>query len=388
MRITWSVLTAAIAALPLAAGAQEALSGVYIGAAAGVGLRHDVGLTNAQALAAQVMRQVAPVRGDSGNRGETKVGPAAAVSLGYGFGNGLRVELEGTGRRNELDGVRLNGQTLRSTSGWVGNYGPMVNLLYERSLGQPLGLPLSAYIGGGGGYLLADYRKLGGTTANGRTLVDLHGSSWALAYQGIAGVALALDGITPGLALTTEYRYLGLADNKVKALVQDRVSPAAVRRAEVKVTDNGTHTVLVGLRYAFGAAGSPLNPPPSAPLVQPPPAPSLPVPVARTFIVYFAYNNAVLDGAARQVVAEAAENVRRGGTSRVEVVGHTDTAGTPPYNERLSLRRAQVVATELARRGVPRAGMDVAGFGEYQLAVQTADGVREPRNRRVEIVLR
>ena len=71
----------------------------------------------------------------------------------------------------------------------------------------------------------------------------------------------------------------------------------------------------------------------------------------------------------------------------VEVNGFTDTSGTSEHNQRLSEDRAYAVADELARDGVDRRRIQAQGYGESRLAVPTPDGVREPRNRRVEIVL-
>jgi outer membrane protein OmpA-like peptidoglycan-associated protein len=69
------------------------------------------------------------------------------------------------------------------------------------------------------------------------------------------------------------------------------------------------------------------------------------------------------------------------------VNGYTDSSGTPKYNQALSLRRANTVANELVKDGVARGEIDIKGFGETHPLVPTADGVREPQNRRVEIIL-
>ena len=71
---------------------------------------------------------------------------------------------------------------------------------------------------------------------------------------------------------------------------------------------------------------------------------------------------------------------------QIQVTGYTDRSGSPGYNQRLSERRANAVAEALARLGVPRSDMVVAGRGENDNRVPTAAGVREPQNRRVEIV--
>jgi outer membrane protein OmpA-like peptidoglycan-associated protein len=74
--------------------------------------------------------------------------------------------------------------------------------------------------------------------------------------------------------------------------------------------------------------------------------------------------------------------------TRIEVAGHADRSGTPAYNQKLSLRRAQTVAAELVRLGVAQNEIDIEAFGDTHPLVPTAAGVREPQNRRVEIVLK
>ena len=76
-----------------------------------------------------------------------------------------------------------------------------------------------------------------------------------------------------------------------------------------------------------------------------------------------------------------------GGVTRIAVTGHTDTSGAPAYNMALSLRRANAVKDALVREGIPASVIAVTGRGETQLLVQTGDNVKEPQNRRVEIVL-
>jgi len=109
---------------------------------------------------------------------------------------------------------------------------------------------------------------------------------------------------------------------------------------------------------------------------------------ARSFLVFFDFDRADLTPRAREIIAQAAQASRSQQTTRIEVAGHADRSGTPQYNQGLSQRRANNVAAELVRNGVPRGAISVAAFGESRPLVPTADGVREPQNRRVEIVLR
>jgi outer membrane protein OmpA-like peptidoglycan-associated protein len=89
---------------------------------------------------------------------------------------------------------------------------------------------------------------------------------------------------------------------------------------------------------------------------------------------------------ARSIVKEAADNSTRVQYTRLEVNGYTDTSGTPRYNKGLSERRARAVAAELVRDGVPQSAITVQGLGDTNLLVPTGSGVREPQNRRVEII--
>jgi len=103
------------------------------------------------------------------------------------------------------------------------------------------------------------------------------------------------------------------------------------------------------------------------------------------YMVFFPWNKATLAEEDRQVIANAVAEYRQTGNARVTVTGHTDTSGSAAYNLELSQRRAEAVAAEMIRQGVPAGEIETIGRGEEDLLVPTADGVREPRNRRVVI---
>ena len=103
--------------------------------------------------------------------------------------------------------------------------------------------------------------------------------------------------------------------------------------------------------------------------------------------VFFAFNSTTLDPQARQTINQAAVDWRRTGTAQISVIGHTDTSGSSEYNQRLSERRADAVQAALIEEGVPAGSIVTLGRGQEDLLVPTADGVREPENRRVEIVV-
>jgi outer membrane protein OmpA-like peptidoglycan-associated protein len=117
-------------------------------------------------------------------------------------------------------------------------------------------------------------------------------------------------------------------------------------------------------------------PPPAAP---PPPAPL-------NYMVFFNFNRSDLTADAQAIVKTAADNAVKSKPTRITLTGHTDTVGSDAYNMRLSMRRAQSVQKELVHDGVPGDEIAIFGKGKRELLVPTADGVKEPQNRRVQIV--
>ncbi|MDF3072618.1 MAG: ompA, partial [Alphaproteobacteria bacterium] len=117
----------------------------------------------------------------------------------------------------------------------------------------------------------------------------------------------------------------------------------------------------------------------------PPPAPAL-VP-KKNYIVFFDFDRSNITADAQRVIDEAASAAKAGNSARVQLTGHTDRSGSEQYNMALSLRRGEAVKQALIARGIPANSIFIIGRGENQPLVPTADGVREPQNRRVEIVL-
>lgn len=104
-------------------------------------------------------------------------------------------------------------------------------------------------------------------------------------------------------------------------------------------------------------------------------------------MVFFDWDRSNLSPQAVQTVQQAAAAFKTRGSARITATGHTDTSGPESYNMALSLRRANSVKNQLVRDGVPAQAIQVVGRGEANPLVPTGDGVREPQNRRVEIVL-
>jgi OmpA-OmpF porin, OOP family len=367
MNFKKTLLAATLLSLPMAATAQAQswdplVRGVYVGA--GAGFNYLMGSSDT-------------IAGRSVDVG-FEWGFAGVLSVGYGFGNGLRLELEGSYRQNDVDNIKASGiGTLPRASGTAATYGIMFNALYDFRVG-----PVMPYVGAGVGMAFADWNDVGfgqRTAAGNAANLSFGGDSSTFAYQAILGVALPIDSV-PGLALTAEYRFLGTAqvelDGRANGVVQFGGQRIADRSTFSYSADNYNHSIMFGVRYNFGRTAAPV----AAAAVAPAPA--------RTFLVFFDWNRADLTARARQIIAEAAQARTRQAVTRIEVNGHTDTSGSARYNQGLSERRAAAVAAELVRLGVPRGEITTRGFGQNQLLVPTPDNVREPQNRRVEIVLR
>jgi OmpA-OmpF porin, OOP family len=261
-----------------------------------------------------------------------QTGWAAGGVIGYDF-VGPRVELEGVYRQNQT-GVAvggLNGGTQ------IGQLGILANLLYDFAPGSVI----TPYVGAGAGIGFVD-----GTSSL---------SSTVFAYQGIVGLGWNVD---TNFRVNLDGRYYGTSNPTINGVGWS----------------NSNFSVMLGLQFKFGAA----------PEVAPPPPPPA---VAPSFMVFFDWDRSNLSAQALNTIKQAAGAYKAKGNARITATGHTDRSGPESYNMALSLRRANAVKDALVREGVPATAISVVGKGEADPLVPTADGVREPQNRRVVIVL-
>jgi outer membrane protein OmpA-like peptidoglycan-associated protein len=106
------------------------------------------------------------------------------------------------------------------------------------------------------------------------------------------------------------------------------------------------------------------------------------------FVLYFEKDSDTLTPPSARQYQAVFTDIKRRPVYEVEVIGHTDTLGNPPHNQQLSMSRAVMIRDRLVRDGISPKSISVAGRGQLDLAVPTADQVAEPRNRRVEITVR
>jgi iron complex outermembrane receptor protein len=134
------------------------------------------------------------------------------------------------------------------------------------------------------------------------------------------------------------------------------------------------------IKYRFGGPSEPEAEP--AAYVPPP----VQAPAPKSYLVFFDFNKSDLTPEARDIVDTAARNAETAKVTELTVTGHTDTVGSDAYNMRLSRRRAESVAAELEKHDIPASEIEIVAKGKRDLLVPTKDGVREPQNRRVQIV--
>jgi len=277
---------------------------------------------------------------------------------GYELGP-WRFEEEYEYRENDLRSFNRLGGNVPGARGDRESHAIMTNLLYDFNLGWPV----TPHIGGGLGAVdVIDHVHSPGLGRIARS------DDWELGYQAIGGVRY---NVSPQIAVDLDYRYLATTD----ASFRQAAGGARYR------SGYDTHNVVLSAVYRFAP------PPPPPPIAVPMAAPAPPPPsTARVFLVFFDWDRDTITPEGMQIVQQAADAYKAGGSVRLQVTGYTDRSGSPGYNQRLSERRANNVANALARLGVARSDMAVSGRGENDNRVPTANGVREPQNRRVEIV--
>jgi OOP family OmpA-OmpF porin len=307
-------------------------------------------------------------------------------NIGYDFG-AFRAEFEVGYKNNKTNHINVNTGGLPALPFGNGTQSPpagsyqsdgtsrilsfMTNGLVDFG-GSQVG-SIGGFVGGGVGVARVKQNNYAIVTGGN---VFVNDSDTRFAWQLLAGVYKPL---TPHVDLGLKYRFFNVQN----------VRTFAVTGAELDSRFR-SHSLLVNLTYRFGQDAAPPPPPPPAPLpVAPTPAPLPPCPPAAVtpgpFLIFFDWDRSVITPEAAAILDRAAEQYASTGQTSVMLAGYADKSGKPDYNLALSQRRADAAKRYMAGKGVAEGVINTEAFGETHPLVETADGVREPQNRRVEI---
>lgn len=107
-----------------------------------------------------------------------------------------------------------------------------------------------------------------------------------------------------------------------------------------------------------------------------------------SFLLYFESNSTILTIQSHELMSQILASIKFRESVDISVVGHTDRAGSRSYNLKLSNRRAETIRDLLVERGVSAKYLQMTSHGEGNLLIDTPDNVAEPKNRRVEVIVR
>ena len=225
--------------------------------------------------------------------------------------------------------------------------------------------------------------------------------------RSIASFGLAAGMMSTGALAAPASPLLQMGNAELKGTLKSRydTAVAAVGDASLRVAQDSRWTWAVeaknqcGIALGFIKSGTKdadsinkcddfvarLSAPPPPPVPTAASAPPALDCTAPAVSIFFDWNmdTPLPEGAA--TVSQITQSAAQCGWTRFGVTGYTDTSGGKGYNDALSLRRAQNVAGLMSQGGIAMDAMTVSGLGETQLKIETADNVREPMNRRVEV---
>jgi OmpA-OmpF porin, OOP family len=310
-----------------------------------------------------------------------KTGFNVAGELGYDFGMfrtgfELGYQRAGLGDVNNFAGIAAVGTNGLNT-GNAGNLSAlsfMLNGLFDFGASDSW----TGSVGGGVG--IAQYKASKFVTGTRAAFLD--DSDTGFAWQILAGVRKA---ISDNVDLNLGYKYFNIP----------KINTVTTFGAPLR-TKLATHSLMLGFTYNFGGeeASAPAPVPVAAPepapvpaaVVEAPAPPPPPPPAPGPFIIFFDWDKSVITPEADKILTDAAEAFKSTGQASLQLAGHADKSGTDGYNEALSGRRSSAAIKRLVALGVPESAISSSSFGEGKPLVDTADGVREPQNRRVEIM--
>ena len=341
----------AMTLLPLASHAK--MPELYVSGSAGFSFLEKNNLHEQEQV--QLISNMPEVKYNTGYRAE--------FAIGHHYYNGVRSEIE-LGLQSNYAKVNATNPSYPGSyhSGDTRSFTVMGNVLYDFLRDAAF----TPYIGMGAGVADVHFRNI--QPVGGSSIDD---STYEPAIQFIAGASYAINS---KVSVFTNYKFLTAYNGSFHT--EDGNTKVDARY--------NSHAIMLGLRYNIGGP-EPVVLREAAPekvITSIPPA-TLP---EKNYQVFFDFDKSTVTPEAVKILQEAAAGAHSGNVIRITATGHTDTMGTNKYNQRLSDKRAEAVKKELVKLGVTDKEIVTVGKGKKDLLVPTGDGVREPQNRRVEIV--
>jgi outer membrane protein OmpA-like peptidoglycan-associated protein len=190
----------------------------------------------------------------------------------------------------------------------------------------------------------------------------------------VAAVAILVAGGTvPVLGQDSEFAMFGTGPDRVCNTLAEKDGDPVMQKADeaMAVFTKGTFDCPEAEVVAEVAVVEPAAPPPE--------------PLPERGVVFFDFDRAELNASGETTMGDIIDDIKDRELGGITVAGHTDTAGPPDYNMALSQRRANTVAAELIKAGIPARIVTTEWFGETELAVQTPDNTPELANRRTTV---
>lgn len=336
---------------------------------------------------------------------DMEVGSNVAIygAIGRYYQNGFRGEIEFATRTQEVeeipgDGLGFAGFPSSSDLGDLTVSTLMLNV-YKDFAFDASGL-LHPYVGAGIGaaYVRPEFDNIssptaaeaGGPSFSNRVIVA--DKDYVAAAQAMAGITYDF---TDNMVVDLRYRYLKTGEVDYGGYVN---SPQNDYIADLS-TEYDAHEIVAGFRWNFGPTATVVEEPEPVqyktcwdgsqvevtmdcpPMLEEEEV----VTEIEPLVVYFDYDKSNLTDAARTLIAARADEAISADVAGVNVEGNTDTSGSSAYNQALSARRAKVVSDALVANGIDSSIITMEALGESNPAKPTADGVKEPLNRRTEV---
>ena len=358
-------IAAALASTAMASPALARDKAWYIGAEGGAMVVEDINL------------DIGTLK--SAGKVDSKIGYDVDGIIGYDFGP-FRLEAEVGYKEAAVEGysstttTRVGGAIPPRPAGtfpYAGGSTSALSFMLNGMLDFGADDGVQGFVGGGAGVARVKHSKYSINQVG--TFLD--DSDTGFAYQAIAGVRAPL---TSNIDVGLKYRFFNV--DGVDTI--DGLGRANKGRFR-------SHSILGSFIYNFGEPAAP-PPPPPPPAPAPEPAPPPPPPAAAVctpgpYIVFFEWDKSDITPEAASILDNAVTAYGDCGQAQVMLAGHADKSGTPKYNLGLSQRRNDSVQAYLTSKGIPGGVITTKAFGEGAPRVETADGVRELQNRRVEI---